>query len=80
MVAEPSGRLLVEAPALEESLCVADLEAEGLRRARTTYPLLRDENLELVYRELGRIRRGRFGLPGAAAETDAGEPEKGESR
>ena len=58
-----------------------DYGADELRRARTAYPLLRDENLELVFRELDRIRRRRYGLPGAGTTTGAGEEEeKGETR
>jgi len=34
-----------------------------IRRARAAYPLLRDENLELVHREVSRIRQERFQLP-----------------
>jgi len=71
-VVDPFGRTVVEAPALEETLVCADLEGEALRRARTAYPLLRDEDLELVHRELGRIRRGRYGLDGI----DEGPPEE----
>jgi len=44
-----------------------------LRRARTAYPLLRDEKLDLVSRELERIRRTRYGLP----EEDAGDRAEG---
>lgn len=63
-VIDPFGRVVVEAPALEETLVYADLEGELLRRARTAYPLLRDEDLELFHRELERIRRARYDLPG----------------
>jgi predicted amidohydrolase len=69
-VIDPFGRTACELPPLEEALETVELSDEVLRRARTAYPLLRDENLELVYRELGRIRRDRFGLPG---EEDAGD-------
>lgn len=66
---DPFGRVVAALPELEAGLVVADLDGEVLRRARIAYPLLRDENLELVRRELERIRRQRFGLP------KAGEPE-----
>jgi len=46
---------------------VAELDGEVLRRARAAYPLLRDENLELVHREVARIRQERFKLPEPAA-------------
>ncbi len=65
MVIDPFGRVTAEAPALEESLLFVDLEAEVLRRARTVYPLIRDANLELVYRESERIRAERYDLPQA---------------
>ncbi len=60
---DPFGREIGSLPALEEGWLVVELEGEVLRRARTAYPLLRDARLELVYRELGRIRAERFGLP-----------------
>jgi len=71
-VVDPFGRIAVEAPALDEALVCAELDGEALRRARTAYPLLRDEDLELVHRELGRIRRGRYGL----SDTDEGPQEE----
>lgn len=64
MVADPFGRITAELPALDEALVVTSLPAEALRRARATYPLLRDTNLELVHRELERLRRRRYELPG----------------
>jgi len=60
---DPFGRTVASLDALEPGLAVAELDAEVLRRARTAYPLLRDENLDLAWRELDRIRRARFGLP-----------------
>lgn len=60
---DPFGRTVASLGALDAGLAFADLEAEVLRRARTAYPLLRDENLDLTWRELDRIRRTRFGLP-----------------
>jgi hypothetical protein len=53
---------------LTTGLTVAELDAEVLRRARAAYPLLRDENIELVHREMGRIRQERFQLPELVAE------------
>ncbi|HKQ60952.1 MAG TPA: nitrilase-related carbon-nitrogen hydrolase [Candidatus Polarisedimenticolaceae bacterium] len=69
LAVDPFGRVLARAPALEEHLLTVELQQEVLRRSRTAYPLLRDENLELVRRELERIRRLRFDLP---AEEPAG--------
>jgi predicted amidohydrolase len=60
---DPFGRVVAALPALETGLAVAELEEEVLRRARTAYPLLRDEKLDLVHREIDRIRNLRFGLP-----------------
>lgn len=69
---DPFGRVIATSPALEEDLLVVELDGEVLRRARTAYPLLRDEKLDLAARELERIRRARYGLPGE--EEAAGEP------
>ena len=60
---DPFGRTLAALDALTPGLTVAELDAEVLRRARAAYPLLRDENLELVHRETSRIRQERFRLP-----------------
>jgi predicted amidohydrolase len=60
---DPFGRTLAALPALGTGLTVAELDGEVLRRARAAYPLLRDENIELVHREVSRIRRERFQLP-----------------
>ena len=51
---------------------IVELDPEVLRRARTAYPMLADENLDLVSRELERIRRLRYDLPEipAPATTD----------
>ena len=67
LVVDPFGRISGEAPALDEALQIVDLKSEVLRRARTVYPLLRDENLELVERELARIRQLRYELPDPSA-------------
>jgi predicted amidohydrolase len=60
---DPFGRTLAELPALGAGVTVAELPGEVLRRARAAYPLLRDENIELVYREVSRVRQVRFQLP-----------------
>jgi len=60
---DPFGRTIAALPALTAGLTVAELDAEVLRRARAAYPLLRDENLELVHRETARLRQERFQLP-----------------
>jgi predicted amidohydrolase len=63
LVVDPFGRPVLSLPALDEAVDVVELDAEVLRRARVVYPVLRDENLDMVTRELGRIRRLRFDLP-----------------
>jgi len=73
LVADPFGRVIASLPPLDEAMTVVELRDEVLRRARTAYPLLRDENLELVHRELGRIRRARYDLP------DENEVESGDA-
>jgi predicted amidohydrolase len=65
---DPFGRTIASLPALQAGVTVAELDGEVLRRARTAYPLLRDENLELVHRELSRIRQERFELPEPAPQ------------
>ena len=61
-VFDPFGEALVEGPILEEGLVVCDLERSALRRARTMLPLLRDERLPVLAREVQRI----LALPAAA--------------
>lgn len=51
----PDGELMAQAPYLEESLLVAQLDWSALRRARARLPLLRDERPDLTQRELSRI-------------------------
>ena len=51
----PDGELMAQAPYLEESLLVAQLDWSALRRARARLPLLRDERPDLTQRELTRI-------------------------
>ena len=67
---DPFGRTVASLGPLDAGLVVAELDAEVLRRARTAYPLLRDENLDLAWRELDRIRRERYALP---ADEPSGE-------
>jgi predicted amidohydrolase len=61
-VVDPFGNVVARSDSWEEELIVTDLSIETLREARTTYPLLRDERLDLLYRELGRLRKRRFNL------------------
>jgi len=71
MVVDPLGRVVDELSPLEAGLLVTDLDTGALRRARTIYPLLRDSRLDLVQRELKRIRAQRYELP---TEPDRQEP------
>jgi predicted amidohydrolase len=73
MAVDPFGRVLLELPALDEHLDTVDLAGSTLRRARSAYPLLRDADLELIHRELTRLRRLRFDLP---ATEDAEQEEE----
>lgn len=52
---DPFGRMIAEAKLLEEDLVVCDLRRSELRRARTFYPLLRDERLPVLSREIDRL-------------------------
>lgn len=70
MAIDPFGVCVASAPALEEALTIVELDASTLRRARTAYPLLRDERLDLVDREIGRIRQLRYDLPAGDDSTD----------
>jgi len=52
----PNGSLQATGPLLDEALVVADVDPDALRRARLRLPILRDERVELVQRELNRIQ------------------------
>jgi predicted amidohydrolase len=66
----PDGSLIAEAPLYEEALLVGSLETDDLRMQRYGMPLLADERLELVRRELDRIIGERAGMP-LAEEVEA---------
>ncbi len=57
------GSTIAQAPLYEEALIVGALETDDLRMQRYSLPLLADERLELVRRELDRIIAERAGLP-----------------
>ena len=59
-VVGPDGSVIVRAPYFEETLVTAEISADALRRQRSLLPLLRDERLDLTYRELRRIYRERY--------------------
>lgn len=54
-VFDPEGQLLAGGPLHQESLTIASIDFNQLRRTRERLPLLRDERPELVQRELQRI-------------------------
>ena len=56
-VFDPDGKLIVKAPNDIETVTYASLDLGQLRRTRSRLPLLRDEQPELVLRELERIMR-----------------------
>lgn len=59
----PDGSVVAEGPLYEEALVVGSLESDDLRMQRYSLPLLADERLELVRRELDRIMAERADLP-----------------
>jgi NAD+ synthase (glutamine-hydrolysing) len=61
-VFSPTGGVIARADHQEEELLVAEIDAEQVRRARVFFPLIGDEKLDLVHRELTRIRNRRFRL------------------
>jgi predicted amidohydrolase len=63
------GSTIAEGPLYEEALVVGSLETDDLRMQRYGLPLLADERLELVRRELDRIIAERAGLPAPDAST-----------
>lgn len=51
----PDGKLVAQAPYFEDTLLTATLDLDALHRVRQQLPLLRDERMELLRRELERI-------------------------
>jgi predicted amidohydrolase len=62
------GSTVAQAPLWEEALVVGALETDDLRMQRYGLPLLADERIELVRRELDRIISERAGLDGTPPE------------
>ena len=62
------GSTIAEGPLYEEALVIGSLETDDLRMQRYSLPLLADERLELVRRELDRIIAERAGMPEAVEE------------
>jgi predicted amidohydrolase len=65
------GAVVAEAPLWEEALVVGTLDTDDLRTQRYGLPILADERLELVRRELDRIIGERAGMDGSVT-ADAG--------
>jgi predicted amidohydrolase len=65
------GSTIAEGPLYEEALVVGSIDTDDLRMQRYSLPLLSDERLELVRRELDRIIAERAELPPPADEGDA---------
>jgi predicted amidohydrolase len=63
------GSVVAQAPLYEEALVTGSLETDDLRMQRYGLPLLADERLELVRRELERIIAERADLPANAEAT-----------
>jgi len=56
----PDGRLLGQAPLLDEALHVVSFDPVDLRRQRIASPLARDERLLVTVEEFNRIKRQRY--------------------
>ena len=65
------GSIIAEGPLYEEALVVGSIDTDDLRMQRYGLPLLSDERLELVRRELDRIIAGRAGMPSPPDEEEA---------
>jgi NAD+ synthase (glutamine-hydrolysing) len=55
MVANADGGIAAQAQPFDETLLIHQVDLDCIRRSRATQPFLRDENTDLVARELGRI-------------------------
>jgi predicted amidohydrolase len=64
----PDGSTVAEGPLYEEALVVGSLETDDLRTQRYQLPLLADERLDLVRREMDRIIAQRAGIEVAEPE------------
>ncbi|MGW8257213.1 MAG: nitrilase-related carbon-nitrogen hydrolase [Thermoguttaceae bacterium] len=60
MAVAPDGRIVAQAPLLDESLSIAAFDPAELRRQRMITPLARDERLLITIEELKRIKRYRY--------------------
>lgn len=57
----PDGRILAEAPMLDECITLAEFDPREIRRQQTITPLARDQRLLVTIEEFNRIRRQRYG-------------------
>jgi predicted amidohydrolase len=64
------GSVIAEGPLYEEALVVGSLETDDLRMQRYQLPLLADERLELVRRELDRVIAERADVPAPEEVTE----------
>jgi len=64
------GSTIAEGPLYEEALVVGSIDSDDLRTQRYGLPILSDERLELVRRELDRIIAERAGLPPPVDEAE----------
>lgn len=55
VVFDPNGEELIHAPYHQEALTCIEIDLNQLHRTRSRLPLLRDERVDLVQREMGRI-------------------------
>ncbi len=65
------GSTIAEGPLYEEALVVGAIDGDDVRMQRYGLPLLSDERLELVRRELDRIIAERAGMPLPDDEAEA---------
>lgn len=56
---DPDGRLIAQAPYMEEKLLITTIDLNQQHRTRARLPLLRDERTALVMRTLDRITKGK---------------------
>jgi predicted amidohydrolase len=67
------GSVIAEGPLYDEALVIGSLDTDDLRVQRYQLPLLADERLELVRRELDRVIAERAGIPVTDGAEDAAE-------
>jgi NAD+ synthase (glutamine-hydrolysing) len=56
LVCSPSGKIVKELPILEEALEIVEIDLEQLRRDRDSLNLVRERRLDLISREINRIK------------------------